>query len=806
MDQQIGFNDILGIEQSENFSEKKILVSPFCCVWFDHDRRPADDPDIHSSREVRPEEIFDRTKFDTFIGTSYSVSPKFIEKYFSDFEKFELVVGIPEPSVQENVSSAVGEIVARRLAGEVRPDSERERLSTFEQFSPDAKRRFIEDSWKIWFSANYSIHSKFYLLSGDGGARTRVVFGSANLSEQAFDSRMPQYEDIMVFDNYRELYEHYLSRYQDDILPVVDPYVTKNILRRLKETEGESIPVKLSGDGTPIRPAEEDARAYAPLSSEQQQEIVNEDITDLLNHSNQMVEDGYLPEEVLSAKQQIRPKGKPLPGQQKEKQKLEEIVYKLIRKTVTKGDNKKPKAQDWETVRSAVRKEVPLTVRTSPAIGQMDDLGIHAPVLIDAPQNRSSENTGLFELNDNGEPVPYGKKISGEEIGEELGVIGAFIDSYRTYAKNANDAYLKRVFEALLYTYTAPFIWEIRKAVSEGSEDSTIGESIPNFLVLGSTAGSGKTTFLNCIHRLTGIGNAPRPLTYTKLARNTANNNRTSVVNERIYELMCNDQNSVYPILIDEIPPNQFDREHLGKLIVDQMNEHAKGDSIAPVIVTTNAEEMALTEDLSRRIYYLAFDHEIRDKGKATRNLDPIRNRMTTKLFGDFVCRMSERLFDTNTAWAQYSTNSDTGESKIDFLYHAREIFREYYRMAGIPVPTWFPNEPCSDSTMLGKGRWKRLYYNKKDSAFQLLRIDGSDVLSVKMDEIISTGGRYGQNADIKRYSRSLPSDVLWQAKDGGNARDDVVVMLDARKFYDWLDIPGRHRKKRSLRDRIMRQ
>ena len=56
-------------------------------------------------------------------------------------------------------------------------------------------------------------HAKLYLLSGSDG-RTRVVVGSANLSEQAFSGRQP--ETLVTFDDDEEAWSHY-NRMFDEI-------------------------------------------------------------------------------------------------------------------------------------------------------------------------------------------------------------------------------------------------------------------------------------------------------------------------------------------------------------------------------------------------------------------------------------------------------------------------------------------------------------------------------------------------------------------------------------------------------------
>lgn len=56
-------------------------------------------------------------------------------------------------------------------------------------------------------------HAKLYLLENTANGSTRVVMGSANLSERAFSGRQP--ETLVSFDDDREAWAHYLRMYEN---------------------------------------------------------------------------------------------------------------------------------------------------------------------------------------------------------------------------------------------------------------------------------------------------------------------------------------------------------------------------------------------------------------------------------------------------------------------------------------------------------------------------------------------------------------------------------------------------------------
>ncbi len=76
----------------------------------------------------------------------------------------------------------------------------------------------------------YTAHAKLYLLSDNDG-RTRVIVGSANLSELAFSGNQP--ETLVTFDNDEEAWHHYNGMFDDirdsasDEIPLPEDRISK---------------------------------------------------------------------------------------------------------------------------------------------------------------------------------------------------------------------------------------------------------------------------------------------------------------------------------------------------------------------------------------------------------------------------------------------------------------------------------------------------------------------------------------------------------------------------------------------------
>ena len=72
--------------------------------------------------------------------------------------------------------------------------------------------RVREGQARFWVLRKQIAHAKLYLLENTESGRTRVLIGSANLSETAFGGR--QSETLVCFDDDEAAWDHYLGMYQ----------------------------------------------------------------------------------------------------------------------------------------------------------------------------------------------------------------------------------------------------------------------------------------------------------------------------------------------------------------------------------------------------------------------------------------------------------------------------------------------------------------------------------------------------------------------------------------------------------------
>src|SRR5699024_2288780 len=132
------------------------------------------------------------------------------------------------------------------------------------------------------------------------------------------------------------------------------------------------------------------------------------------------------------------------------------------------------------------------------------------------------------------------------EIRDGLKSIDAVMKGYQQFVVDYAADYGKRFFEAILYSFPPPFLWEIRSKTSLNIGD---GNDVPNFLSLGATAGSGKSTLLRIINPLTW--NTDRSV----IDFGTLYPSQTPQKKAKTLEAMEHyvELGSAYPVLLDDI-------------------------------------------------------------------------------------------------------------------------------------------------------------------------------------------------------------------------------------------------------------
>ncbi|MFA5576121.1 MAG: hypothetical protein WC983_02450, partial [Tissierellaceae bacterium] len=237
-------------------------------------------------------------------------------------------------------------------------------------------------------------------------------------------------------------------------------------------------------------------------------------------------------------------------------------------------------------------------------------------------------------------------------------------------------------------------------------------------------------------------------------------------------------ETNVAPLIIDEIPNDFFANPKYGnELIVNISNQSSQYLRPIPTLIgSTNTDGYTLEERANRRSYYLKIDNKFDElkREESTLAYSDVYSKIASTLFNDFVFRFAERLIDDSLSWANF------GEAgKIDFLYHSREIFKEYYEESNLPLPIYFPVTRYDDTKETNIEKWKKLFAGSSKSDFHFDENTGN--LLFKISSIDENIPMYGKGKPSEVYKNALSSRVVVGSKDG------VDIELDTPLFFQWI-------------------
>src|SRR5690606_13618170 len=131
-------------------------------------------------------------------------------------------------------------------------------------------------------------------------------------------------------------------------------------------------------------------------------------------------------------------------------------------------------------------------------------------------------------------------------------------------------------------------------------------------------------------------------------------------------------------------------------------------DSKHPVFIcTTNTTNFDATAQVISRIYYLQIDNTF-DKQKqaeSSKFLGDIMSEVSSTLYQDFTERLADRI-----------KHHETFYTAEDYLFIAREIFKEYHAECELELPKWFSTQKFDDYNERGKKIWRELFISNKEA------------------------------------------------------------------------------------------
>ena len=712
----------------------------------------------HQNQAMTIKEIFDAATYPQLTAVTGQLSAGFLNKYLSDFVQHELALGQPQGP---HHYTSMETITKDALTTAMLAVANKEATKLFLRLSSQLQMMALAGILKVEVAPTQALHSRFYLLSNPQSQHTRVVLGSVDLIEPAFDPEYNRFEEVIVLDD-DPLFANLLEHFKLDLRPVLVPYFSNQLLTTAENQLKEQ------------KKAGEEGGNVIILPNEVTDQLVEDEMTDLLvNDLQHQLDRNLLRADVtLGMRNVTLNRSRDVETAEREI-KQRSAVLKLQKQAVSPRAAR-PKIKGREQIAKQIHDEMRAAV--SP-----QDLAVekkYTTFLYDRPleRNITHNHTGLYTPNDTGTyPVPFGQLAPISQIKRSLQQLAAVMDGYAQFVVDYTPEYGKRFYEAILYAFTAPFLWEIREKASLNPED---GNDIPNFLILGASAGSGKSTLLRIINQLTW-GSDKSMIDFGTIYPMNANQRKAKTV-QALESYMK--QGSTYPVLIDEIEPYFFQQhQYSRRLIVDTMNQLVNSPKpVAPLIGTTNYNSgFTMQRETARRTYYLQLDKVVdgEKKAAAAKYIFGVRQQLDNTLFKDFVVRMAGLLEDDGTPWRMF----DAKTGQLDFLAMTRKIFRDYYKLADMPVPEYFADGLCDDFGENTRSKWAKLYLAKEEE-FRFRPEKNSLIFDITK---LTTFNGYTADS-VEEYRNALPVELC---VDGINGKTGKFVEIKAPAFYKWIGI-----------------
>lgn len=354
-------------------------------------------------------ELFDTSLYSELKAVSFVASPKFFFSTTKDFKKITLILGIEDGSVANSFTTGIAPLF-----------DVSERINLFNSLSDDVKENIRSNNYSIRYPHQGNpIHSKIYLLQG--AEATRVIVGSANFTETAFNNRK-QFEEILVFDN-SPLYEIYENRFKDIYNQTVD-YIPEMIK---KQYETEKVWV---ADPEYMKDILIDdlirQKVVVQLSEEEMEEIK------------------LLPDKI-------------------EVEKEDATQFKQIIEVITKKD-KKTNSFTLLPTASLKQKSVAIKSILSRTSKKSEELDHRFQLIYNNGTNMLLTTNKNEEVNNNeNELIPFSKMISDKDIlKENLVLINSFVEAYELFTARTDIKNQSRIFEIILYAFMSTYIWYMR--------------------------------------------------------------------------------------------------------------------------------------------------------------------------------------------------------------------------------------------------------------------------------------------------------------------------------------------------------
>ena len=361
------------------------------------------------------EEIFDSRDYTDFYGISYVASPSFFAKIIKDFRSVNFILGINNIDTLNKFSDGFSSYLDNSP-----------RVKFFNKLPDETKDLIIADSVKIRYGKpGVMIHDKIYLLSNVETNDYRVIIGSANLSNDAFNFHNQNFENIRIDDS-KKLYDIYMNRFN---------YI-----------------YQFTNDYIPERCREKYEKKKAII-------VINDETKFNLLHDE--VVKGRVPS--MISKRQMDELVQLYTQMEKEKEDLESKRKIAEAITATKTSNETFKLKKPEFL---LKKKVEIKNIYHKGSKLRSDVVDSREILLMENDYKLYRESKEVAADGSNVAEIYSQRISAEKIKSSLEKIHAFTQAYNQFTLTPSPIFSSKIYEFILYAFTTPFIWKIRNRCS----------------------------------------------------------------------------------------------------------------------------------------------------------------------------------------------------------------------------------------------------------------------------------------------------------------------------------------------------
>ncbi len=628
--------------------------------------------------------------FRELLAITFVSSPKFFFDFVTKhgFQEVKLIIGIEDNDINDKFNL-------------INPEPQFEFFKSLPQEIID---KIKNNEIQVRYSKlGITIHSKLFILKND--QKIRAIMGSANLTQKALSGKN-QFEEVIAYD---ETYNPDLVKLMIDRFEHIWSESIDYVPERLKKENKTTIQVFSTNTALDLLKENLSKLSIAGVSSQALEELMNES-----NVETDMVE--YKKEYLTNSK---------------------DIINTLTKRT--------KKGVLLVSPREIPKKQQLISVKITRLSRKSDELDLRREVVYNETDDMlyiGNGETDSFEQ--------YSKPIDEEIIITFIKKINMFVEAYEKFTIGSKKLYSKqRVFEAILYAFSSPFVWKIRQIHAKNKGRDTALSDIPPFLVIAGQAWTGKTHLLEFISRL--LGTQGRYFHY---------NTDIKPANVRDYFFSEN----IFPILIDEITKDYFTSSSAsatkGESFVKSITNSLSGKH--PCLIATTNTEFNANMQIIRRIYYLQIN----------KPFDKTKKSQTDDYFSEVIEGIDDSLFkDFSFRFSQQVKNEENVVKNGDYLNLTRKIFEEYFKTAKIEKPDYFIDKPLLDYYHRGSFMWKNLFQTKREG----FKIQENMVI---VDPTVVFNGDRIEKEKAKKF---LDIGVILE--------DSVVLVLDKDKFFDFIDL-----------------